>query len=81
VPPQWTKLDRVVVACMSRDCASAALTLTLSDDAPLDAVVSEDHFGLPPEGERLAAARPKWAAPSQNGDGVLLISHLHIPGA
>ena len=79
-PPQWAKLDRVVIACMSLDCASATLTLTLADDTPLDAVLGEDHFGLPPEGARLLAARPITAVPSQNGDGVLLINHLHIPG-
>jgi len=80
-PPQWAKLDRVVIACMSRDCASATLTLTLADDAPLDSTLGEDRFGLPPEGARLLAARPQSAVPSQNGDGVLLINHLHVPGA
>jgi hypothetical protein len=79
-PPQWARLDRVVLACMSRDCASVTLSLTLCNDAPLDAVLGEDRFGLPQEGHRLLAARPKSAVPSQNGDGVLLINRLHIPG-
>jgi peptidase M28-like protein len=80
-PPAWAKLDRVVVACMSRDCATAILALTMADDAPVDAILGEDRFGLPPEGARLLAARPKTAVQSQNGDGVLLISRLHVPGA
>ena len=78
-PPQWAKLDRVVIACMSRDCASATLTLTMVGDAPVDAILGEDRFGLPPSGARLLAARPKQAVPSQNGDGMLLINLLHIP--
>jgi hypothetical protein len=73
-PLQWGKLDRVVLACMSRDCASATVTLTLADGAPLDAIIAEDRFGAPPEGAKLVAARPKTAVQSQNGDGVLLIS-------
>ncbi len=79
-PPQWAKLKRVVIACMSRDCASATLSLTLADDAPVDAILGEDHFGLPPAGARLLAARPKTAVQTQNGDGVLLLSKLHVPG-
>jgi hypothetical protein len=80
-PPAWAKLDRVLLACMSRDCASAAITLTMADNAPVDAILGESRFGLPPEGARLVASRPNAAVPSQNGDGVLLISKLHVPGA
>jgi hypothetical protein len=80
-PPQWAKLDRVVIACMSRDCASATLALALKDDAPLDAILGEDRFGAPPQAAALVAARPKNAVPSQNGDGVLLINHLQIQAA
>jgi hypothetical protein len=64
---------------MSRDCASATLSLTMASDSPIDAILGEDRFGLPPSGDRLLAARPKQAVPSQNGDGMLLINHLHIP--
>ncbi|MGD0190417.1 MAG: M20/M25/M40 family metallo-hydrolase [Rhizomicrobium sp.] len=78
-PPQWAKLERVVIACMSRDCASATLSLTLKDNAPVDAILGEDRFGAPAQAAALLAARPKGAVQSQNGDGVLLINHLRIP--
>jgi hypothetical protein len=81
VPPQWTKLDRVVIACMSRDCATATVTLSFSNNAPVEAILGEARFELPQEASALLAARPRTAAQSQNGDGELLINHLHIPGA
>ncbi|HEY5046515.1 MAG TPA: M20/M25/M40 family metallo-hydrolase [Rhizomicrobium sp.] len=77
-PPQWAKLDRVMFACMSRDCASITLTLTYGNDVPLDAILVEDRFGLPPGETRLLKSRPDTAVPSQNGDGVLLINRLHL---
>lgn len=77
--PSWAKLDRVIIACMSRDCASTTLTLTFRNNAAFDAILAESRFGLPPQAARLVAARPSWAVPSQNGDGILLVSRAHFP--
>lgn len=80
-PPDWAARDRIVIACMSRDCASLQLGLTLTSNDSLNAIIGEQRFGLPPSAGVLLAARPKAAVSSQNGDGVLLIRHLRIPPA
>jgi len=80
-PPDWASRDRIVIACMSRDCASMKLALTLSGHAPLEAIVGEQRFSLPPGAAPLLAARPNTAVPSQNGDGTLLLAHFHAPSA
>jgi hypothetical protein len=76
VPPQWGSRDRVVIACMSRDCASMKLTVALRGNAPLNTILGENRFTLPSAAATLLAARPNNAVPSQNGDGTLLINHL-----
>lgn len=76
--PQWRKLEHIVFACMSRDCATAKLDLRLQEHAHLNALVGENRFGLPPESAALVSARPRTAVPSQNGDGILLINRLSV---
>jgi hypothetical protein len=73
--------DALVLACMSRDCASATVTLTLATRAAVTLSLYEHRFGLPDFAQRLVAARPPTAVQSQNGDGITLLGEVHIPGA
>jgi hypothetical protein len=79
-PLQWASEDEVLLACMSRDCASETVTLTVATRSPVTFGLYEQRFGLPAFAHRLLAARPPTAVPSQNGDGVTLISYLRVPG-
>ncbi|HEX4080621.1 MAG TPA: M28 family peptidase [Rhizomicrobium sp.] len=79
-PPQWASEDDVLLACMSRDCARETVTLTVATRSPLTFGLYEQRFGLPAFAQHLIAARPPTAVPSQNGDGVLLISYMRVPG-
>lgn len=78
VAPAQRRTHNMVIACMSRDCATARLTLTFSGSAPVEAVLGENRFGLPAFATPLVRARPDTAVPSQNGDGVLLIRRIRI---
>jgi hypothetical protein len=78
-PPEWAHEDYVALACMSRDCRSQSVTLTLAADAALTLGLCEHRFGLPGFGWKLISARPATAVPSQNGDGVTLASEIRIP--
>lgn len=80
-PPDWAKEDSVALACMSRDCATQTVTLTLATSSGVTLSLYEHRFGLPEFAHRLIAARPDWAVQSQNGDGITLISDIHIPAA
>jgi len=79
-PAGWASEDDVLLACMSRDCASETVTLTVATRSPVTFGLYEQRFGLPAFAHRLLAARPPTAMPSQNGDGVTLISYLRVPG-
>ena len=78
-PPAWAKEDTIAIACMSRDCADASLTLTLASRDTANIGIYEHRFGLPDFAHPLAAARPPTAVPSQNGDGISLINTVTIP--
>ncbi len=78
-PPSWAKDKRVGIYCMSSDCAQAAITLTMTDKAPLNLTLIERRVGLPAFGARLLAARPQTAVPSQFGDGTMLVTRIAVP--
>jgi hypothetical protein len=81
VPKSWSNMDPVVLACMSRDCATAKVTLTLATQSALRFGLYEHRFGLPEFARRLVASRPAWAVQSQNGDGVTLIGNSFVAAA
>lgn len=78
-PASWANEDSVALACMSRDCASATVTLTLASRRTQTLALFEHRFGLPDFAKRLAAARPPTAVQSQNGDGVVLTDEILLP--
>jgi hypothetical protein len=78
---RWANQDAVAIACMSRDCADASLTLTLASRTAVTVVVYEHRFGLPDFARPLTAARPAWAVQTQNGDGVTLVNTVTVPAA
>jgi hypothetical protein len=80
-PRSWENQDAVAIACMSRDCASASLTLTLASRTAASIAVFEHRFGLPDFARPLLTARPVAAVPSQNGDGVTLVNTVVVPTA
>jgi hypothetical protein len=80
-PQKWANEAFVEIACMSRDCARAAMTLTLAGSLPVVLGLYEFRFGLPASARRLVAARPVTAVPSQNGDNTVLVREIRIPAA
>jgi hypothetical protein len=78
-PSSWANEDSVALACMSRGCASATVTLTLASRSTQTLELYEHRFGLPDFAKRLAAARPPTAVQSQNGDGVVLMDEILLP--
>jgi hypothetical protein len=80
-PRAWANQDAVAIACMSRDCAQASMTLTLASRRAVSIGIYERRFGLPDFAKPLVAARPVTAVSSQNGDGVTLINTVTIPAA
>jgi hypothetical protein len=63
--------------CMSSDCGHATIAFEVSA-TPVDISVATQAFGLPADGQKLVAARPKEAVPSQNGDVTIVTTKVHI---
>ncbi len=78
-PAGWSNEDYIMFACMSRDCRSESITLTLAMRTPTTFGLYEHRFGLPDFARKLLRARPSTAVPSQNGDGVTLVGEIRVP--
>jgi Peptidase family M28 len=77
VPPQGWSGD-ANIACNGPDCRDLAVTLTLASHSAFSVPFAERDYGLPAFGNRLTAARPDTAMPSQSGDGVVLANTINL---
>jgi hypothetical protein len=68
----------VIIGCVSSDCRTKTITLELASRGPVDITLGEQRLGLPPDGQKIAAARPREAITSQNGDTTLVLKKLTI---
>ncbi len=80
VPGQWGALAHVFILCATDDCANKEITLELGAKKPVEIMLVSQRYGIPPDGAKLQAARPKTAVLSQNGDTTVLINQVRIPG-
>lgn len=69
----------VFVSCVTPDCDSARITLTLSSPGATTLTLVAHRNGLPPGGEKLLRARPPEAVPSQEGDVTLITAKVQVP--
>jgi hypothetical protein len=67
-----------IIGCATEDCRNQTITLDLATNKPVDITLMEQRFGLPPDGQKIAAARPKEAVASQSGDTVMVLKRLTI---
>lgn len=81
VPIEGGARHDTTLACLSLDCVEERLTLRLGTRDAFALRFSANRYGLPPEGARLAAARPRNAMPSQDGDGMVQLNSLAVPAA
>jgi hypothetical protein len=75
----WSVQD-AVIGCMTEDCRAADISLLVGSRKEITLTVAEQIGGLPPDGAKLLAARPKSAVPSQSGDVTVITTHVTIPG-
>ncbi len=68
-----------VIACVTADCRTMSVTLTFAARKPVDIIVGEQRYGLPPDGARYVRARPDWATASQSGDTTIVFGKLRLP--
>jgi hypothetical protein len=79
-PKEWAALPQALILCATDDCAGKTITLELGTSQPVDITIAEQRYGIPADGAKLQAARPKTAVVSQNGDTTVLLNTVHVPG-
>ncbi|HET8542289.1 MAG TPA: M28 family peptidase [Anaeromyxobacter sp.] len=67
-----------VHGCAGLPPGGVELEVGVRGDAPLPVLVVDESPGLPPDGERLRAARPANAAPSQQGDATYVTARATL---
>jgi hypothetical protein len=68
-----------IFGCLTNDCSGKAVTLNFASAKPVDILIGEQRYGLPPDGAKLEAARPATTVPSQTGDTVIVFGKLRLP--
>lgn len=67
-----------ILACTTDDCRRMTVTLAFADKKPITVTIGEQHYGVPPDGARLVAARPATAVASQSGDTTVVFGTLKL---
>jgi hypothetical protein len=67
-----------ILACVTDDCRNATFVLTFADSKPVTVTVGEQQYGLPADGAKLLAARPRNAIASQSGDTTIVFGTVML---
>jgi hypothetical protein len=67
-----------VISCASPGCRDASVTLTQREEKPFALLLAELRYGLPPDGQKLLAARGTLGVASQFGDGIELQTRVKV---
>lgn len=70
--------EKPLLRCTGRSCEGLAIEVVLADAKPIEAELFSTRFGLPPEGEPLAAARPANAIPQYAPDQTITMSRIRL---
>ena len=76
--PSSGEPEKPLIRCTGRSCEGFIIEAVLADRRPLDAEVLSYRFSLPPEGARLAAARPKNAIPQYAPDSTITMTRVRL---
>jgi hypothetical protein len=64
--------------CLTLPPGGVEVELVLDGQEPVEVQLVDQRPGLPPGGERLAAARPAWAVTFQEGDTTYVTRWLKL---
>jgi hypothetical protein len=67
-----------IIACVTHDCGTVTVALVFATRKPVDVLIGEQRYGLPPDGARLEAARPATTIASQTGDTTIVFAKLPL---
>jgi hypothetical protein len=68
-----------IFGCVTSDCRDGSVVLDFAARQPVNIVVGEQRFGLPPDGSRLEGVRPATTVASQSGDTTIVLGKVSVP--
>ncbi|HEY0107068.1 MAG TPA: M20/M25/M40 family metallo-hydrolase [Rhizomicrobium sp.] len=77
--PDAALLGGALIFCATADCRDKRVTLEFADRRPVDVVLGEFRFGLPPDGGKLEEVRPAQTTPSRLGDATVVVTKMRLP--
>ena len=73
-----TEKDRYFLTCSGRSCDGLAMTIVIGGQKPVEFILLGSRTGLPPSGQPLLAARPKFARPQYSPDATITMSRVRL---
>jgi len=70
--------DKPLLRCTGRSCDGLQIEAVFGDKRPVDVELFSTRFGLPPQGQNLASARPKNAIPQYAPDQTITMSRMRL---
>ncbi len=70
--------EKPLLRCTGRSCEGLEVEVVLGDSKPVEAELFSTRFGLPPEGQALAAARPRNAIPQYSPDQTITMARIKL---
>ena len=77
LPPKGEP-DKPILRCTGRACEGLQIEAVFADNRPVETELFSTRFGLPPQGQPLAAARPKTAIPQYAPDSTIPMSRIKL---
>jgi hypothetical protein len=68
-----------IFGCVTRDCRNKSVTLHFAKAQPVEVLLGEIDYGIPPDGEVLENARPGTSVASQSGDTTIIFGKVKLP--
>jgi hypothetical protein len=70
--------DKPLFRCTGRSCEGLQIEAVFGDNRPVDVELFSTRFGLPPQGQPLASARPKNAIPQYAPDQTITMTRMRL---
>jgi hypothetical protein len=70
--------EKPLLRCTGRSCEGLEIEVVLADTRSVQAELFSTRFGLPPEGQPLAAARPRNAIPQYSPDQTITMGRIKL---
>jgi hypothetical protein len=78
ISPDSSSNGYYTLQCHGAACDGLVLELHLRGETPIEVLITDTTYGLPPSGETLIQSRPLTAVPAHQGDQMIIMSRVEL---